>query len=69
MKLVECPGGIPVFLSNTESKVLDKIGEGTYKSELTEREAHIAKTLVSKGVANRTTKENRVYYSKARGSI
>lgn len=69
MKLVECPGGIPVFLSNTESKVFDKISEGCYKHELTEREAYIVKNLVSKGLVNRTVKESKVYYSKIRGSL
>jgi len=69
MKLVECPGGIPVFISNSESKVLDKISEGCYKSDLTEREANVANDLVGKGIINRKLKENKVYFSKLRGSI
>jgi len=69
MKLVECPGGISIILSNTEYTLYNKISEETSKSDLTEREAMIATNLVSRGVLNRTMRESKVYYNRLRGSL
>ena len=69
MKLVECPGGISIILSNTEYKVYDKIVKETCKSDFTEREAFVAKSLVSKGVLTRVVREGKVYYKRLRGSL
>jgi|TARA_R110000782_G_scaffold213532_1_gene301463 hypothetical protein len=69
MKLVECPGGISIILSNTEYKVYDKIVKETCKSDFTEREAFVAKSLVSKGVLTRVVREGKVYFERLRGSL
>lgn len=69
MKLVECPGGISIILSNTEYKVYDKIVKETCKSDFTEREAFVAKSLVSKGVLTRVVREGKVYFKRLRGSL
>jgi hypothetical protein len=46
-------GGIPTFVSNLEHKFLESIEDITYKSELTERQAELAKVLTSRGILRR----------------
>lgn len=69
MRLVELPIGIPVFLSNVESKVYESMKEEICKEDLSERDAHIAQQLVGKGVCKRIQKEGKTYYCKTKGSI
>jgi|15BtaG_2_1085339.scaffolds.fasta_scaffold00262_21 hypothetical protein len=69
MKLVEAPGGISVILSNREHAMWESLYEEKCKSDLTEREVHLAQHLTSKGVVKRLTREGKTYFSRIRGSI
>jgi hypothetical protein len=68
MRVYESLGGIQILLSNAEFKTLDSLDE-TCKNDMSPRQAYIAQQLVSKGVATKTVKEGKVYFSKAKGSI
>jgi len=69
MKLVEAPGGIQIILSNLENKVYDSMTEEKCKEDLSERDAYVAQSLVSKGVCTKTQREGKTYFSKAKGSL
>jgi spermidine synthase len=69
MKLVEAPGGIQIILSNLENKVYDSMTEEKCKEDLSERDAYVAQSLVSKGVCKKTQREGKTYFSKAKGSL
>lgn len=62
MRIIEVQGGIPIMLSNKEYDVLCKCTPSVYKSELSEREQHIAKALTSKGAIVRGKDDNGIYY-------
>lgn len=46
-------GGISTFVSNLEHKFLESIEDITYKSELTERQAELARVLTGRGILRR----------------
>jgi hypothetical protein len=69
MKMVECPGGISIILSNLENKVLECMTEEVCKADLSERDQDVAQALVSKGVAMRERREGKTYFSKTKGSL
>jgi hypothetical protein len=69
MKTVELPGGMPVFLSNQESLVYENLTQETCKSDLNDRDAYIAQSLVNKGVVKRVIRDGKAYFSKAKGSL
>lgn len=69
MKTVEIPGGLPVFINSLENKIYECIIEETCKSDLSERDAHIAQQLVNKGVLTRTIREGKTYYKRNSGSL
>lgn len=69
MKTVELPGGMPVFLSNQENMVYNNLTEEVCKSDLSERDAHIAQSLVNKGVVKRVIRDGKAYFSQAKGSL
>lgn len=68
MKTVIIKGGIPTFIARHESDFIDenfKHGDVIYKSELSEREAEIARVLTSRGVLQRFSDGDKgIYYSK-----
>jgi len=69
MKMIECPGGINVIISNLENRVLECMTEEVCKADLSERDQNIAQDLVSKGVAMRERREGKTYFSKTKGSL
>ena len=69
MKTVELPGGMPVFLSNQENMVYKNFTEEVCKADLNERDAHIAQSLVNKGVVKRIVRDGKTYFSQAKGSL
>ena len=69
MRTVDLPNGIPVFLNKLEYKVYESLNEETCKSDLSERDAYLAQSLVSKGVCKRINREGKTYYKKNKGSI
>ena len=68
MRLFEAPGGLNVLLSNTEYTLLNQLDE-TCKEDLSPRKAYLAQQLVSKGVAVKSVREGKTYYSKIKGSF
>ena len=69
MKLIECPGGIGVFITNQEHTLWETLAEEQCSKDLSERDKHIAQGLVSKGVARRTIKDGKKYFSRIVGSL
>ena len=69
MKMVECPGGISIILSNLENQVLESMTEEVCKTDLSERNQYVAQSLVNKGVAMRERREGKTYFSKTKGSL
>lgn len=69
MKLVECPGGINVLLSNAEYKLWESLYEEKCKSDLTERQQYLAQQMCSKGVVKRSIKEGKTYFSRIKSSL
>lgn len=69
MKLVECPGGINVLLSNAEYKMWESLYEKTCKDDMNERQVYLAQTLTSKGVVKREIQEGKTYYSRLKSSL
>tara|TARA_B100000809_G_C14839321_1_gene424091 strand:- start:367 stop:576 length:210 start_codon:yes stop_codon:yes gene_type:complete len=69
MKLIECPGGIGVFLTNQEHKLWKALAEEQCSTDLSERDQYLAQCLVSKGVAKRIIKEGKRYFSRIIGSL
>jgi hypothetical protein len=69
MKLVECPGGISVLLSNAEYKMWESLYKKTCKEDMSERQAHLAQALTSKGVVKREIQEGKTYFSRLKSSL
>jgi hypothetical protein len=69
MKTVELPGGMPVFLSLQENQIYSNLVQETCKSDLSERDAYIAQSLVNKGVVKRVIRDGKTYYSRSKGSL
>ena len=47
----------------------DLMTEEKCKEDLSERDAYVAQSLVSKGVCTKTQREGKTYFSKAKGSL
>ncbi len=64
MRWLDVAGGLRVPVNNEESEIVAKIDESTEfaKKDLNEREREVARKLVSRGVLNRFSDENRVVY-------
>ncbi len=70
MKSVELPGGHMTLISNLENRVYEcMMHEEVCKDNLSERDADIAQRLVTRGLAERFTREGKTYYSKTRSSF
>lgn len=58
-------GGIPTWVNSREHRFLEDKFKGNQllkKSELTEREDYLAKTLVTRGVLDKSVDRKDVYY-------
>ena len=69
MKLIECPGGIGVFITNQEHKLWETLAEEHCSKDLSEKDQYIAQGLVSNGVAKRIMKDGKKYFSRIIGSL
>ena len=69
MRTIEMPGGIPVFISNLESKVYGCMKEEVCKEDLSERDQAIAQNLVNKGLFSRVRKEGKMYFKRSQNSL
>lgn len=64
MRWVDIAGGIRITLSNEENDLVEKTRKNkkVKKQDLDEREKEIARKLVSKGVLNRTTEKDKIFF-------
>ena len=66
MKIVELLNKLQLPITNEESDLLAKFEDGTsiFKSELNERQQHIANQLVTKDVLMRKNQDGKITYKK-----
>lgn len=65
MRSIITRGGIPTFVSSEEYEFIESITEASYKSEMDERQAELAKRLTSRGVLQRfSDNEHGIYYQR-----
>ena len=64
MRTVLTVGGIPTFVSGTEHKFLEKLGEKTSKNDMDDRQKEMARVLATRGVLRRMSDENGIYYTR-----
>jgi hypothetical protein len=65
MRIIEIYGSLRVQISEEENTLREKIvlKERTYKKELSERENEVARGLVFKGVLNRLSDDEGIYFT------
>jgi len=65
MRSIMTKGGIPTFVSGPEYDFVESINESVYKSELTARQAELARMLTSRGILQRFNDADKgIYYMK-----
>jgi len=65
MRSIVVSGGIPTFISNQEHEFIESMNGVTYKRDLTERQAEIARGLTGRGVLQRHMDADKgIYYQR-----
>ena len=66
MRIVELLNNVTLPITNEEADLMDQFGESQllYKSELDERQQHIASSLVNKDVLLRLQENGKIAYKK-----